>query len=210
MIEDFGLAPLERGGGYQVIYADPPWNFRGNSGTPREKLKAGRNARAHYDCMSLKDIAALPVREIIAPQAVCFMWITGPFLAVGAHVEIMKAWGFKPKAVGFTWVKLKRSAEPNLFGFKRVDLHVGLGLTTRKNAEFCLIGARGKSLRQSRNVHEVGIFPLREHSRKPDEFRSRIEDYVGPGLRMAELFSREPAPGWEAFGNETAKFARAA
>lgn len=208
----FPLHPLQDAGGYQVIYADPPWKFRSNrDASTFEQLEAirGVNGRAvPYPTMTLHQIRDLPVRQIVAPQAVLFMWITGPFLAIGAHLPIMKAWGFKPKAMGFTWVKLKRSkTNHELLGFLPADLHVGLGLTTRKNAEFCIIGTRGKSLRQSRSVHEVGVFPLREHSRKPVEFRQRIETYVGPGLRMAEMFSREPAPGWETFGNETAKFA---
>ena len=198
-----------RGSGYQVIYADPPWKFRANrDASTFEELEQIRKLNGRgvpYPTMTLKRIEALEVREMIAPQAVCFMWITGPFFSIGAHIPIMKAWGFKPKAIGFTWVKLLRRA-PGLFLDPKLDLHVGLGLTTRKNAEFCLIGSRGRSLRKSAKVHEVGLFPLMEHSRKPDQFRKRIEEYVGPGLRMAELFAREEKPGWDAFGNEVGKF----
>lgn len=193
-----------KGADFQVLYADPPWKFRANSGGVGSTTM-GRNAGFHYDLMSLADIAAMPVRDVSAKQAVLFLWITGPFLAIGAHLAIMKAWGFKPKAMGFTWIKLRAKA-PGMFLDPKLDLHVGLGLTTRKNAEFCLIGTRGKSLRQSRKVHEVGLFPVMEHSRKPVEFRHRIEEYVGPGLQMAELFAREQSPGWSAFGNEVGKF----
>ena len=31
----------------------------------------------------------------------------GALLAVGAHVPVMRAWGFEPTAIGLTWVKLK-------------------------------------------------------------------------------------------------------
>lgn len=192
------------GADIQVYYADPAWKFRANSGDVGS-LTMGRNAGRHYKLMTLAEIAALPVKATLAKQAVCFMWITGPFLAIGAHIPIMKAWGFKPKAIGFTWVKLRKKA-PGLFLDPKLDLHVGLGLTTRKNAEFCMIGTRGLSLRQSRKVHEVGLFPVREHSRKPDEFRHRIEEYVGPGLKMVELFGRQPVDGWTVLGNETTKF----
>ena len=164
-----------RGAGYQVIYADPPWKFRANSGGVGDG-KMGRNAGFHYELMSLQQIRDLEVKQMIAP-----------------------------KAIGFTWVKLRKKS-PGLFLDPNLDLHVGLGLTTRKNAEFCLIGSRGRSLRQSAKVHEVGLFPLMEHSRKPDQFRKRIEEYVGPGLRMAELFAREAPAGWDAFGNEVGKF----
>ena len=78
------------------------------------------------------------------------------------------------------------------------------GFTTRKNAEFCVIGKRGPSVRRDAGVHEVIISPRREHSRKPDEFFQRIERYAaGP---YVELFSREHRPGWTCWGNEAGKF----
>lgn len=194
------LAPVE------VLYADPAWKFRANSpDKPRGDLRHGRNASAHYRVMSLPELEALPVKQILAPQAMCVMWITGPFLAIGAHVRLMRAYGFKPKAIMFTWIKLRKNA-PGLFLDPALDLHVGLGLTTRKNAEFAILGTRGKSMRQSRNVHEVGLFPRREHSRKPDEFRTRIESYVGPGRVMVEMNARVQHPGWIAMGDEVEMF----
>ncbi len=184
-------------GGWPVIYADPPWNFKSNS-----IEKPGRNARRHYDCMSLSDIAAMRVAEITAQDATLFLWITGPMLVIGAHFPIMKAWGFKPSAIGFTWIKLNRKCEGNLFSHD--DIFMGGGFTTRKNAEFCLIGRKGKSMRKSASVREVIVSPVLQHSRKPDETRKRIEAYCdGPRL---ELFARETCDGWASVGNETTKF----
>lgn len=186
-------------GPFDVICADPPWNFKGNS-----VAAPGRNARRHYSTMSLDEIAALPVADVVAPDAALFMWITGPFLAIGAHLPIMKAWGFKPSGVAFTWVKLNQRA-PGLF-WQNQDLFTGGGLTTRKNAEVCLLGKRGRSLRQSASVREVIVSPRREHSRKPEEFRERVEQYVGPERRILEMFSRSSRAGWTGWGNETEKF----
>ncbi len=45
--------------------------------------------------------------------------------------------------------------------------------------------------------------PRREHSRKPDELRERIVRIAGDVPR-AELFARQRAPGWSAWGNELA------
>ena len=180
-----------------IITADPPWNFKSNSAAA-----PGRNARRHYACMSLSDIAALPVQELAAPSCALFMWITGPLLAIGAHLPIMKAWGFKPSGMGFVWIKLNPRAA-TLF-LLRSDLAMGGGFTTRKNAEFCVIGKRGPSVRRDAGVHEVIISPRREHSRKPDEFFQRIERYAaGP---YVELFSREQRPNWTCWGNEAGKF----
>ena len=119
----------------------------------------------------------------------------------------MEAWGFRYSAVAFTWVKLKRSFDAlqlRVLPTLESDLHVGLGLTTRKNAEFCLLGRRGNAHRNAKNVREIILSPVREHSRKPDEASLRVERYCdGPYL---ELFARAPRPGWTVWGNETDKF----
>lgn len=185
------------GGGYRVICADPPWRFKSNS-----TAKPGRNAMRHYDCMSLESIQALPVEDVAADDAILFLWITGPFMAIGAHIPLMSSWGFKPSGMGFVWIKLIPNAA-SLF-ILQSDLAMGGGFTTRKNAEFCLIGKRGRSVRQNAGVHEVIIDPRREHSRKPDEFYRRAETYSsGPYL---ELFARQSRPGWTTWGNEASKF----
>ena len=196
----FDLAPLERGSNFEVIYADPAWHHRSNS-----KEKPGRNALRHYDCMSLAEIRDMPVRDYIAPEAVLFMWITGPLLVIGAHIPIMKAWGFKPTAMGFVWIKTNKNA-PTMWIDPRDDLFFGGGHTTRKNAEYVVIGKRGKSLRKSKSIPEVLIAPIRRHSEKPEEIRERIVEYVGEDRRKAELFARKSTPGWETWGNERTKF----
>jgi N6-adenosine-specific RNA methylase IME4 len=144
-----------------------------------------------------------PVRDVVADDAVLFLWITGPFMAIGAHLPLMKAWGFKPSGMGFVWIKLNPKA-PELFFVER-DLATGGGFTTRKNAEFCLIGKRGKSVRKSASIHEVIIEPRREHSRKPEKFYRRVQQYSdGPYL---ELNARRTRPGWDvAVSNEATKF----
>lgn len=187
-------------GRYGCIVADPPWAFKSNS-----KARPGRNAMKHYECQSLADIAALPVVEHVEDNCVLFLWITGPFLALGAHLPIMKSWGFKPCGMGFDWVKLNPKAPKQ--GWDETDFALGTGYTTRKNLEYCLIGKRGRSMR-AKTVPALIIANRREHSRKPEIFRDRVREYVGPDVRVAELFARyKPAdPLWDVFGNETSKF----
>jgi len=200
MITPEPIPPLLRGlrrNHYRVIAADPPWLFKSNS-----KAKPGRNAMRHYDTMSLGEIAALPVADYVADDAALFLWITGPLLALGAHLPIMKAWGFKPSGMGFVWIKLNPRAA-SLFILK-TDLATGGGFTTRKNAEFVVIGKRGKSVRKDAGVHEVIIEPRRQHSRKPNQFYERVERYSdGPFL---ELFGRQQREKWTVCGNEKDKF----
>lgn len=175
---------------FRVIAADPPYHFKSNSAS-----KPGRNAMRHYQCMSLDQIAALPIKKYAADDAALFLWITGPMLSIAAHLPIMKAWGFKPSGMGFVWVKLNSSG---------IGFFTGNGFTTRKNVEYCLIGKRGRSVRRDASVRELIISERREHSRKPEEFYERVEQYSrGPYL---ELFARHKRQGWTCRGNETGKF----
>jgi N6-adenosine-specific RNA methylase IME4 len=182
---------------FRCILADPDWNFKSNS-----TANPGRNARRHYPCSSLEDIMRLPVERYATPQAALFLWVTGPFLVKGYHIPVMRSWGFEPTAMGFVWIKLNPNALPHFFTMK--DIHTGPGFTTRKNAEYVVIGKRGASVRINAGVHEVIIAPRREHSRKPEEVFRRIERYCdGPRL---ELFGRQRRPGWEVRGDEINKF----
>jgi N6-adenosine-specific RNA methylase IME4 len=202
------MLSLPQAGQYAMVVADPPWHFRARTALQMTNWTSRRDAEKHYDVMGVDDIAALPVKQIVALDAHLLLWITGPLLIEGKHLPIMKAWGFKPSSVAFTWVKLKRSIDARqlrLTVTQESDLHVGLGLTTRKNAEFCLLGRRGNAKRLSKSVREIILAPVREHSRKPEEFYHRARQYAaGPYL---ELFARQARPGWDAWGNEVGKFA---
>lgn len=185
---------------YRVIVADPPWSYACFS----EKGK-GRSADRHYAVMGSLEIERLPVGELAARDAHLFLWVTGPCLVRAMHVPIMRAWGFTPSAMAFVWLKPKRSAlnSGNLV-LDETLFAMGMGHTTRQNAEFVLLGRRGSPGRLSKDVHQLIIEPRREHSRKPDGLFHRIEAYAaGPYL---ELFARERRSGWDAWGDEVDKF----
>lgn len=200
----FGDLPKQS---FQCICADPPWHFKARTALQMTNWTSRRDAEKHYAVMGIDDIMALPVRDLAAPDAHLWIWTTGPCLAM--TFDVIKAWGFRYSAVGFTWVKLKRShnsGQLRLISSGDLDheLHVGLGLTTRKNAEFCLLARRGNAKRTAKNVREIIMTPVREHSRKPDEAYSRIERYcAGPYL---ELFARQSRRNWSTWGNEKQKF----
>ena len=183
-------------GKYKVIYADPPWTFVTYSAKGK-----GRSAEAHYDCMTFQEICDIPVESWAAENAVLLLWVTDPMLPRG--LELMEAWGFQYKTVGFYWAKLNKSA---IGGSLLVpdDFFTGMGYWTRANPEQCLLGTIGKPQRLDKGVRKLVIYPRREHSRKPDEIHSLIERLVpGPYL---EMFARERHPGWEAWGLETHLF----
>lgn len=190
-----GVAPPPRAGVYRTIYADPPWTFR----TWSDRGK-GRSPEAHYDCMSLDSIKALPVRDWAAPDAVLLMWATDPLLP--RALEVIAAWGFTYKTVGFYWAKLRPGKDPS--AMDEADFFTGMGFWTRANPELCLLATRGKPKRRAGNVKRLLIAPRREHSRKPDEAARRVEALCeGPYL---EMFARESRPGWDVWGAQSGLF----
>lgn len=177
---------------YRVIYADPPWTFS----TYSRKGK-GRSAEAYYDCMSLAEIKALPVAEWAADDCVLLLWTTDPLLPTA--FEVIRAWGFTYKTVGFYWAKLNKSADPTIY--RDASYFTGLGFWTRANPEQCLLATRGHPRRRNANVRKLIVSPRREHSRKPDEAYGRIEALCeGPFL---EMFARSSRPGWDRWGAES-------
>jgi hypothetical protein len=79
-------------------------------------------------------------------------------LVSAAHLPLIEAWGFRPSAMGFLWVKLKKGRSPASVA-PDADLFMGNGLTTRKNAEPVLLCPRGKSLRRDAGVLETHHCP---------------------------------------------------
>ena len=168
---------------YSIVYADPPWSYR-------DKALAGdRGAECKYDCMSPSELMVLPVNRIVTDDAWLFLWCTMPMLPIG--IELMNWWGFFYRTVAFTWVKRTKNGK----------LAWGMGNYTRANAELCLLGIRGRPRRVSAGVHSVIEAESVRHSQKPSETRERIVRLCGHVPRI-ELFARDRAPGWDAWGNE--------
>lgn len=76
----------------------------------------------------------------------------------------------------------------------------GTGYWSRANPEQCLLATHGLPKRRNANVPKLIVAPRREHSRKPDEAYTRIQNLCyGPYL---ELFARQKVEGWDSIGNE--------
>lgn len=170
---------------YNIIYADPPWRFR------LWDNKASRScADNHYPTMELSNIKNLPVMGLADDDCVLFLWATAPCLPDA--IDTARCWGFTYKTVAFVWVKTNKNT-PGLF--------TGMGYWSRSNTEYCLLCTRGHPHRVSTNVHQVCVYPRREHSRKPDIVRDRIVQLCGD-LPRIELFARQRTVGWDVWGNE--------
>jgi N6-adenosine-specific RNA methylase IME4 len=182
------IPPLPSQQKYGVIYADPPWSFRTWSAKG-----TGRSAVSHYDCMDFAAIASLPIANLAADDCALLLWATDPMLP--RALDLIDAWGFTYKTVGFTWAKTNE---------KSATYFTGMGYWTRSNPEQCLLATRGKPVRQAKNVPQLVVAPRREHSRKPDEVAERIERLL-PGPYI-ELFARRTRQGWDSWGDQASLF----
>lgn len=175
---------------YQVIYADPPWRYgQGGLGKSSHGI-----AKQHYQTMTTEELCNLPVEEITGGGACLFLWATFPTLPEA--LRVMEAWGFTYKGAAFVWIKKNPRSGTNFWG---------LGAYTRANAEVCLLGVskgfKASERVKSHRVHQIVEAPFSGHSRKPPEVRERIVELLGDAPRV-ELFARERAPGWDAWGDE--------
>ena len=166
--------------------ADPPWAYE-----MRAPSGYARAPQAHYDCMSIEEIAALPVAALAGDNCLLWLWAVSPMLPQA--LAVIAAWGFEYKTGGH-WTKTAKNGK----------LAFGTGYILRNAGEPFLIATRGAP-KTARNVRSVIIAPKREHSRKPDEAFAEAERLM-PDARRIELFSRQPRAGWSVWGNEVGKF----
>ncbi|WP_457799032.1 MT-A70 family methyltransferase [Methylocystis sp. S23] len=204
----FGMARRSKG----VIVVDPPWLQQ-----MRSAKGEGKAPQAHYRCMTIEEICALPVGELAFPDCWLFLWTCAPLL--DKAFVVMNAWGFD-YCTRMAWRKIG----------SRGGQKVGPGFVVRTMHEDILIGKRGeppqlKALPSIVESEPMSRFPAssdagiwggsmfdglaREHSRKPDEFYRLVEDFALSEHR-ADLFARTRRPGWESFGDELGKFEGAA
>ena len=174
---------------FSIIYADPPWDYKGQRQHNGKGGKDTGGAEVHYPTVTLADLKKLEIDTIAERDCLLFMWATSPHL--DQAIDLGKAWGFQWATVGFVWDKQ----------------NVNPGHYTMSQYELCLIFKRGKipSPRGSRNVRQSVSEKRQEHSSKPSEVRKRIDEMF-PQLEKIELFSRETLNGrWATWGNETHK-----
>ncbi len=178
-------------GGFPIIYADPPWAY--NNATFKN------SAQHFYSTMTHEQIKALPVVQLAAADCALFMWGTYPL--IDEMLAVGEAWGFTYKTLAFQWVKRYNPSGSPCFG---------LGKWTRGNTEGCFLFTRGKPKRVDSGVPQLVETIEQEildayrgrHSAKPVVVRDRIHQLMGSDPPSIELFAREPAPGWECWGNE--------
>ena len=168
-----------------MIYADPPWDYRGQLQHAGVDSGDTGGAIRHYGTVTSADLAALPISGIAEADCLLFLWATSPHL--DQAIELGKAWGFEWATVAFVWDKQR----------------VNPGFYTMSQCELCLVFKRGRIPRPrgARNVRQLVSERRGAHSAKPEEVRRRIERMF-PEQAKIELFARGRAPGWDTWGDE--------
>ncbi len=174
---------------YDIVYMDPPWRY----GNP-VRTGSGRQTNLeedHYPTMSIKELKELPINELTNKDSLIYMWVTSPFVAIG--IDIACEWGFDYSTVAFVWDKTIALRGSYTMG------------ATEQVLVFKKKGGKIPQPRGARNIRQFISEKRREHSRKPDDVRTRIET-MHPTQSKLEMFARTAPEGWDVWGNETDKF----
>lgn len=170
------LAPIK--GEYEVIVIDPPWPY----GT--EYDKESRRVASPYPELSMDQLRDFKIPA--AKDCVLWLWTTHRFLHEAQH--LIETYGFEYK-ICLVWDKEK----------------MGMGAWLRCQAEFCLLGIKGKPRWNLINERDILRVSRGRHSAKPDEFYSMVEKLCPTAGERADIFSRKKRKGWKSIGDEIDK-----
>lgn len=180
---------------YQVIYADPPWDYGGKMQYDKTTIKSENenfekdifvsSASFKYPTVKLKDLMTLNIKEIADKNCILFMWTTGPQLA--NSIKLGESWGFEYKTIAFVWDKMVHNP----------------GRYTLSQTEFVLAFKKGSfpTPRGARNVRQLLQAHRGKHSEKPLQVIEGITKMF-PIQEKIELFARNNFNGWDNWGLE--------
>jgi N6-adenosine-specific RNA methylase IME4 len=180
---------------YDIIYADPPWDYNGKMQYDKSSIKTENigfeknifisSANFKYPTLKLCELKTLDVKSIAANDSLLFMWTTGPQLANA--VELGISWGFEYKTIAFVWDKMVHNP----------------GRYTLSQTELCLVFKRGRipMPRGARNIRQLIKAVRCEHSEKPEDVIDGITKMF-PMQKKIELFARKNYNGWDNWGLE--------
>ena len=184
---------------YDIIYADPPWDYNGKMQYDKSSIKTENvgfeknifisSAVFKYPTLKLRELKELDVNSITAADSLLFMWTTGPQLAYA--VELGQAWGFEYKTIAFVWDKMVHNP----------------GRYTLSQTEMCLVFKKGRipTPRGARNIRQLIAMPRGAHSEKPVSVIDGITKMF-PLQKKIELFARKNYNGWDNWGLESGHF----
>lgn len=172
-------------GKYKVILCDVPYKYDFEvEGAPNYPTLS------EEEIIELKDQHGKSITDLFANDAILFFW--APFPKLEEALRIICAWGFSYKT-GIVWSKEKEGISQQ-----------GTGHYVIATCETILIATKGKPgvpLPKNRPLGILRAPRTNIHSQKPDITRHWIEKMY-PNEKYLELFARETAKGWTAWGNQ--------
>ena len=167
---------------YNVILADPPWQFEPYSRETGMDRSAG-NRYQTIPTAALLDFE--PMRAAPAQDCVLFCWSTTPMMPDA--LAFIANYGFTYRSF-YAWLK------PG----------PGHGYwSQRDQVELLLVAMRGNVPAPAPGTQppQYQIFRRGEHSEKPDAFADMIAAMF-PNVPKLEMFARKNREGWDVWGNE--------
>lgn len=189
------LFPVLPSNHYDIIYADPPWDYGGKMQYDKTTIKSENegfekdifisSASFKYPTLKLKELMELDVKSISSKNCLLFMWTTGPQFA--NSLKLGEAWGFEYKTVAFVWDKMVHNP----------------GRYTLSQTEFVIVFKKGvfPTPRGARNIKQLIKVHRKGHSEKPFEVIEGITKMF-PTQNKIELFARNNYEGWDNWGLE--------
>ena len=163
---------------YNIIYADPPWQYD-------HSVSSSREIENQYPTMTLAEICDLPVINIAEKDCTLFIWGTAPKLE--ECMAVINAWGFSYRTCA-VWDKV----------------NIGMGYYWRSQHELLLVATKGSIPSPLPGLRISSIYQEKrgKHSQKPTHYHEIIESWY-PELSKIELFCRASRLGWDVWGNQT-------
>lgn len=172
--------PLPKGS-FDIIYADPPWQYDFSETESRE-------IENQYPTMSIDEICNMELPQT-TDNCLLLLWATAPKLIEA--LKVIESWGFTYKTNGI-WDKVK----------------IGMGYWFRGKHELLLVATKGNFSPPEPENRIPSIYKEERliHSKKPEYYYSWMKKSF-PGCRITELFQRgklikEKVGDLEGWGNE--------
>lgn len=170
--------------GYEVVVADPPWEFELRSEKGIEK-----SPQRYYETMPVAEIKALPVANLVRHNSLLLLWTTGWAIATGQAQDVARAWGAEP-VTELVWIKRTKNGKNR----------VGTGYRARTMHEPILLAKWGNPKHAPFPSSFDGL--ARRHSEKPDEFYDLVKRKTLGNFRC-DLFSAGiDRPGFDGWGED--------
>jgi len=172
-------------GKYKIVLCDVPYKYDYEvEGAPNYPTLS------EEEIIDLKDKQGRPVTDIFAGDTIIFFW--APLPKLEEALRIIQAWGFSYKTA-IVWSKEKEGISQQ-----------GTGHYIIATCELILVVTKGKPgvpLPKNRPLGILRAPRTKIHSQKPVILRHWIERMY-PNEKYLELFARETAKGWTAWGDQ--------